>query len=198
MVRSIPKQIRGFLFSPSKTFDASREVALVDAFKYFVGVLAIYVVLSIVIGYVAFSRGLTMGGRMVMMWYTPRPLLWLAGNVLRLFFAGIFGIFIFGFWTHIWVYFSGGREGVKQTLKAFIYGATPFCLLGWIGHALWDGMFMVAGVGMIWSFCLTIIGIRQLHELPTGKAVLAFILAIAIFLAIQFGAYILISTPHMP
>jgi hypothetical protein len=36
MVLSIGERIKGFLFSPSETFDASKEDSLGDAFKYFV------------------------------------------------------------------------------------------------------------------------------------------------------------------
>jgi len=55
MVLSIVERIKGFLFSPSDTFDASREDSLGDAFKYFVVILAIYAVLSAIIAAVAFS-----------------------------------------------------------------------------------------------------------------------------------------------
>ena len=49
---------------------------------------------------------------------------------------------------------------------------TPSLLLGWI-----PGVNIIAA---IWALIVEIIGIRQLHELSTGKAVLAIIIAIAI------------------
>ena len=64
-----------------------------------------------------------------------------------------------------------------QTEKAAIYGSTPFLLLGWIP---------VIGlvIGGIWAIILTIIGLRELHEITTGKAILAYVLALAIIFVI--------------
>jgi len=42
MVLSIEERIRGFLFDPSETFDASKEDTLGDSLTYFVVVLAIF------------------------------------------------------------------------------------------------------------------------------------------------------------
>jgi len=42
MVLSIEERIKGFLFSPSETFDASKEDTLGDSLTYFVVVLAIF------------------------------------------------------------------------------------------------------------------------------------------------------------
>ena len=39
MVLSIGERIKGFLVSPSKTFDDSKEDTLGDAFKYFAAIL---------------------------------------------------------------------------------------------------------------------------------------------------------------
>jgi len=39
MVLSIGGRIKGFLFRPSRTFDASKEDMIGDAFKYFVVIL---------------------------------------------------------------------------------------------------------------------------------------------------------------
>ncbi len=49
---------------------------------------------------------------------------------------------------------------------------TPSLVLGWI-----PGVNIIAA---IWALIVEIIGIKQLHELSTGKAVLAVIIAIAI------------------
>jgi len=75
------------------------------------------------------------------------------------------------------VYIAGGRKDIMQTEKAAIYGSTPFLLLGWIP---------VIGlvIGGIWAIILTIIGLRELHEITTGKAILAYVLALAIIFVI--------------
>ena len=172
MVLSIWERIKGFLFRPSETFDASKEDTIGDAFKYFVVLLAIYAVLFSIMVLVAFSAMSWMVEPWAaMMGLTAGPLLAVAMFVLSL-ISGIIAVFIMGLWMHIWVYIVGGRKGVKQTIKALMYGATPSYLLGWIPF-----VGLIAG---IWALIVEIIGIRQLHELSTGKAVLAFILAIII------------------
>ncbi|NQE06639.1 hypothetical protein C5S32_12285 [ANME-1 cluster archaeon GoMg1] len=172
MVLSTRERIKGFLFSPSKTFDNSKEDTLGDAFKYFVVLLAIYAVLFSIMVLVAFSAmAWIVGPWAAMLGLTAGPLLAVSMLVLSL-IAGIIAVFIMGLWMHIWVYVVGGRKGVTQTIKALMYGATPSYLLGWIPF-----IGIIAG---IWALVVEIIGIRQLHELSTGKAVLAFILAIII------------------
>lgn len=127
MALSIVERIKGFLLSPSGTFDTSKEDTLGDAFKYFVVILAIYAVLVAIIAAVAFSliRG------MLGMFGVPRmpfgaaigPLVGVAVLIGAL-VGGIIGVFIFGLWTHIWVYLVGGRNGLEQTIKAVMYGET--------------------------------------------------------------------------
>ena len=98
--------------------------------------------------------------------------------------GGIIVIVIAGLWLHIWVYLVGGKKGVEQTLKALMYGATPSYLFGWIP--------VVSVLAGIWALIVEIIGIRQLHELSTGKAVLAVSIGIivpAIILGAIFAAF---------
>lgn len=164
---SVVERIRGFLFSPLKTFDASKDDTLGNAFVYFITILAISAVLSGITGWLVFQHGVAL---IVM--------------IVLVFVLGILGVFIVGLWIHIWVYLFGGRKGVTQTLKALMYGATPNCLLGWIPIA---GIFTV-----LWTLILQIVGIRQLHELSTRRAVLAVIfgmlLAISIPLTVPYAA----------
>jgi hypothetical protein len=94
----------------------------------------------------------------------------------------IAGAFIGGAILHIFVYIAGGRKGIVQTIKAGMYGSTPSLLLGWIP--------LVSIIAAIWSLIVEIIGIRQLHELTTGRAVLAVFIPIiiAIILAVVLAA----------
>ncbi len=179
MVLSIGERIKGFLFSPSKTFDNSKEDTIGDALKYFVVILAIFAVLLAIIAAVAFSVICRFYGAFLPPNALPiagmGPLL-AVGVFIVVLVGGIIGVFIDGLWLHIWVYLVGGRNGVGQTIKAVMYGATPSYLLGWIP--------IVNCIALVWTLIVGIIGIRQLHELSTGKAVLAVIIAIAIPLII--------------
>jgi hypothetical protein len=187
MVLSIVKRIKGFLFSPSDTFDASKEDTIGDALKYFVVILAIFAVLLAIIAAVVLSLFAGMFGMlgvpMMPLGAAMGPLL-AVGVFVGVLVGGIIGVFIDGLWLHLWVYLVGGRNGVGQTIKAVMYGSTPSYLLGWIP--------IVNTIALIWALIVGIIGVRQLHELSTGKAVLAVILAIlipAIIIGAIFAAF---------
>ncbi|NAS89185.1 hypothetical protein C4E24_05545 [ANME-1 cluster archaeon AG-394-G21] len=193
MVLSIRERIRGFLFSPSETFDASKEDTIGDAFKYFIVILAIYAVLSAIIGAVAFQWILGMSSEFLPPGALPLEVQQLGAAMGPLFavvlflgvlVSGIIEAFIIGLWSHLWVYLIGGRNGIGQTIKAVMYGMTPSCLVGWIP--------IVSIIAGIWTLIVGIVGIRQLHKLSTGKAVLAVILAIiipAIIIGAIFAAF---------
>lgn len=179
MVLSIVERIKGFLFSPSDTFDASKEDTLGDALKYFVVILAIFAgILAVLIAvlFSLFAGMLGMFGVPMMPFGAAMGPLLAVGFFIFVLVGGIIGVFIDGLWLHLWVYVVGGRNGVGQTIKAVMYGATPSFLLGWIP--------IVGIIAGIWALIVGIIGVRQLHELSTGKAVLAVIIAIAIPLII--------------
>jgi hypothetical protein len=179
MVLSMWERIKGFLFSPSATFDASKGDTLGDAFKYFVVFLVIYALLIAIIASAVMSLFAGMFGMFGLM-----PFGATMGLAAAVFFfiaaliGGIIAIFISGLWLHIWVYLVGGRQGVGKTIIAVLYGETPYLLLGWIP--------IINFIAVIWTLIVEIIGVRQLHGLTTGKAVLAVILAIIIPL-IVFG-----------
>jgi hypothetical protein len=195
MVLSMWERIKGFLFSPSATFDASKEDTLGDALKYFVVILVIYALLMAIIAAVTFSL---IAGMFGMFGVPAMPFGAATGLAAAVIFfiaaliAGIIAIFISGLWLHIWVYLVGGRNGLGKTIIALVYGQTPYLLLGWIP--------IINFIAMIWTLVVEIIGVQQLHGLTTGKAVIAVILALIIPL-IVFGmlfAVFVIPMMHGP
>ena len=193
----IVEKIKGFLFSPSETFDASKEDTLGDAFKYYIILLLIFALFSAVIAVVVFSLFAGFFGRMLP-GFMP-ALLALAGAgaavafiavFIYMLIAGAIGVLIGGLWLHIWVYLMGGRKGLTQTFKALMYGATPSLLLGWIPF--------INFLASIWALIVEIIGIRQLHEISTGRAVAAVILAIIIPLIVSLVILLPAMMPTMP
>ena len=194
MVLSIEERIKGFLFSPSETFDASKEDTLGDSLTYFVVVLAISAAIFgtfYALYLAAFSPVITRIIASIPGTTSMPPFMAAIGPLIGLLFfvlffvsilvGGVIAAFIGGLWTHIWVYLVGGRRGVAQTIKAVMYGSTPSFLLGFLP----------------WALIVQVIGVRQLQELSTGRAILALILAIiipAIIIGAIFAAYI----PTMP
>ena len=161
---------KGFLGAPSNTFDDVGPEALGSALKYFAIWAVIYAVLQTIVSY-------TLGGGVFqMLWdligfgnailYPFPPVL----VSLLTVFGAFASLFISGSWAHLFVRAFGGRKGYGNTIKAFAYGNTPVFLFGWIPF--------VGGLFWIWALVLNIIGIRQLHEISTGRAVGAVLLSI--------------------
>ena len=169
---SFGEKVKGFLGAPLNTFNNVEAEALGSAVKYFTIWLVIYVVLRTVVFYTLERRVLET------LWDLPG---WRDAALYLYHFdpvafallavAGAFGsLFITGSWAHLFVRAFGGRKGYGNTIKAFAYGQTPLLLFGWIpfvGMLFW-----------IWALVLNIIGIRQLHEISTGRAVGAVLLSI--------------------
>jgi len=175
---SFGEKVKGFLGSPLNTFNNVGAEALGSALKYFTIWVVIYTILRTVVFY-TLERGV---------FETLWDLLGLSDASLYLYqfdpviFAllavlGAFaGLFISGSWAHLFVRAFGGRKGYANTIKAFAYGETPLLLFGWIpfvGMLFW-----------IWALVLNIIGIRQLHEISTGRAIGAVLLSMVALIII--------------
>jgi hypothetical protein len=163
------EKAKGFLGAPANTFNDVEPEALVSALQYFAIWAVIYAILQTIIFY-TLGRGV---------FQTPWDLLGLGNAALFLFHPatvglasvlGAFGgLFLSGSWAHLFVRAFGGRKGYGNTIKAFAYGNTPIFLFGWIPF--------VGALFSIWALVLDIIGIRQLHEISTGRAIGAVLLS---------------------
>ncbi len=184
------EKVKGFLLEPSKTFDALKEEPLKEAVKYYAVIAVVYsALLALLLAFAGSLVGTMMGfGNLGMMMGTGAGIGAAIIFFVMIMISEIAGAFIGGAILHIFVYIVGGRRGIAQTIKAIMYGSTPGLLFGWIP--------VINFIAIIWSLVAEIIGIRQLHELTTGKAILAVILPIiiAIILAIVLAAVIAVFT----
>jgi len=188
-------RIRRFSFNPAKEFAASKEDTLVDAFKYYVLLLAILAVILAIVVTIVVTAVVSMLGlsELTLMPELPElskitPLLG-AGAFVGIIGVGIIAALYISVWLHIWVYLFGGRKGLKQTVKTVTYGATPCLVLGWV-----PGPNIL--IAPIWSLLLVITGVMELHELSSGSAILAVILAILVPLIIV-GAVVATIVPTL-
>jgi hypothetical protein len=167
---SFGEKVKGFLGAPSNTFNNVEAEALGSALKYFAIWVVIYAILRTIVFYTVERRVFQI------LWdllevsdaaiYRFDPVIFALLAVLGAFAS----LFIGGLWTHLFVRAFGGRKGYRNTIKAFAYGNTPLFLFGWIPF-----------VGMlfpIWAWVLNIIGIKQLHEISTGRAIGTVLLSI--------------------
>jgi hypothetical protein len=215
------KKVKGFLSKPSKTFDASYGDTLNEAVTYFMILTVISSALSALL-FVFTRRGITgtifgivFGGDALSIFMASFII-----GIIRAFIVGLIlhiGVYIVGgrkgitqtmkaymygstpgllfgwipilllgripivivisaIWSlilHIGVYIAGGRKGITQTMKAYMYGSTPGLLFGWIPILLLGRIPIVIVISAIWSLILSIIGIHRLHGITIGRAFLA-------------------------
>lgn len=165
MIDTLVARVKGFLFNPVETFQQSKTDKPVTVFACFGILLLFNAILSALVALIGIS---IMPVREGMSYGMPVPV----AVFLVMLIGGLTGTLILSVWLHLWVYLLGGRKGIMQTTYAVIYGSTPRLLLGWVPVI---GLFFA-----IWSLALGIIGIRELQDLSTTKAILA--VAIAIFI----------------
>jgi len=175
---SFGEKVKGFLGAPLNTFNNVEAEALGSAVKYFTIWAAIYAILRTIVFYTlerqVFQTLWDFLGISDAAVYRFDPVIFALLAV-----GGAFAsLFISGSLTHLFVRAFGGRKGYRNTMKAFAYGNTPLFLFGWIPF-----------VGMlfpIWALVLNVIGVRQLHEISTGRAVGAVLLGIValVFIAV--------------
>ena len=181
MFTTLIEKVKGFLTNPVDPFRQLKAEQPDTVFPYFIMLLLLHAALSAVLAALAIEilpmAGLITGG--------------LSGPVVVFFVslvAGFVGILVFGAWLHLWVYIFGGRRGIWQTMKAVMYGDTPFLLFGWIPF--------IGFVFVLWSLVLGILGIRELQETSSIKAILAVALAVMIplILLLFLAAYFMIAS----
>ncbi len=181
MITTLIEKVKGFLMNPVDTFRQSKDDEPGAVLPYFTLLLLFYAIISALLA-------------AVMIGTIPMPGLMTTGmsGAVVVFFiilvGGFVGMLIFGAWLHLWVYIFGGRRGIWQTLKAVMYGNTPYLLFGWIPF--------IGFISTLWSLVLGIFGIRELQEISSLKATLAVALAVMIplILLLILAAFFMIGS----
>jgi hypothetical protein len=187
MSDSLIDKARGFLVRPVETFQASRGDTFESAFTYYIILLVIYAVLTALVSLIGIA---------VVPWLATGA----QGGVVAFFtsmistiIGGIIGLFVIGLILHVFVLLVGGGKGAGQTLKAYMYGSTPNLLIGWIP--------IIGILGAIYMIVLWVIGIRELHQISTTRAILAVVIPVLIaivIIALLLAAFIVAFAQTYP
>jgi hypothetical protein len=154
MIDALVTKAKGFLLAPAETFQQSKADEPSAVFTYY-GILFLFNAILSAIGAMVVVR--MVPGHDPIQSGLPVPVsVFLATFVCLFIFTLILAASI-----HLWVYIFGGRKGIMQTVKAVLYGNTPFLLFGWIPF--------LSLIFIFWSLVLGILGIRELQEMSTGK-----------------------------
>jgi hypothetical protein len=180
--------IKGFMLSPAETFRNVKDTSYGDTLVYFLALVVINTVLTLPVMLLTFP---SMGTVFVSIFQQLGfGTLTAFGNVLfavMMIIGSLVCLFIGAAWVHLWVYLFGGRKGYRETFKALAFGDTPALLLGWIP--------LVGMLAGIWSLVISVLGIRELQEISTNRALGALILAVIIplLILIVLAAFLFIA-----
>lgn len=180
MIDTLVTKVKGFFLSPVETFRQSKNDSTESVFVYFGVLLLINAILSAIITAVGLA---VLPSQFASLLGVALPV---AVFVLILICGFVFTL-VFAAWLHLWVSIFGGHNGIMQTINAVIYGGTPRLLLGWIPF--------IGIIFSLWSLVLTVLGIRELQDLSTTKAILVVFIAIIIplIVIILIAAWFLVS-----
>jgi hypothetical protein len=198
MTESFGQKVKGFLVNPSATFQTTRAETLSSAYQYFVMLLIIFCVLLAIVVSVSVSAilyylgGIASTGLMgshgasAMNAFTNFLVSYALFLPYLLFMLMLFGIFLTGFYYHVFVILFGGQKGLVQTVKTIMYAYTPYLLLGWIPF--------INIIGLVWTWILIIIGVRENQEMTTGKAVLVLIVPLILTFIFIVGWFAVVGS----
>ncbi len=170
VLMDILEKAKGFLSEPSNAFESSKYDRIEDALKYYVIVSAIFsALLALMIALISYVA------RPALSAYLNIPGTGLAdilSNFILFLIMMFVTLFIWSGVLHIFIYIMGEKKELKATIKAVMYASTPLALLGWLP--------LIGVIGWIWSCVLQIVGIKQYHDITTGKAIATLVIPIII------------------
>lgn len=187
-IDEIITKVQGFILAPVESFQAARSDGTDTAGVYLLVLLLVHAVMAAIVSLIGITE-LEMLPHLMPGFALPVVVF------LGILVGGAILTLLFSLWLHLWVYLLGGRKGLLETAKAVIYGMTPGMLLGWIPF--------IGVLFCIWSVILQIIGIRELQEMSSGKALVALAIAVMIPLIIlvllaMYFFISMVSFSHVP
>ena len=162
--QNLLEKAKAVLLTPSKFFDSvKKERSIKESVLFFSVVTIISTILNYVFSPDSYA---TLVGTLGL----PGPVV----VIVTVIFSVALSFLMFGFF-HLFVMLLGGKQGYKETYKAFAYGSAP-TVLGWIP---------IAGfLFSLWSLYLEVKGISILHKITIWRALGAIALAIVVIVII--------------
>ncbi|MBW3012624.1 YIP1 family protein, partial [Candidatus Woesearchaeota archaeon] len=125
----------------------------------------------------------------------------MAAIALGMYVAGIAGLLITAFILHLAVKVMKGKANYVQSVRVFVYSSVPALVIGIILEyfALMPLLFVISVIPAIFLFIyqiiLSVIGIRDLHKVSTGRSIatlFVFILFVILLAVIIIVIYFII------
>lgn len=173
MALSLTDKITGFFVRPVETFRAVRDEDLVPPVIYYVVLLVINAVLVAIVAYLGYGAATN---------EPPGVGAFIAGLIGAI-IAGILGLLLWAVFLHIGAKIMGGRGDFADSFKPAVYAQTPSLLIGWLSVIPVIG-WLIGIVLFIWTLVLLFLGVRELHEMETMRAVVAVVIAAVLYIIV--------------
>jgi hypothetical protein len=173
MALSLTDKIVGFLARPVETYRAVRDEELGPPVVYFLVLLIINAILTAIVAYLGIGAAAN----------NPPGI---GAFILGLIGAFIWGIIMLAFgsiFLHIGAKIMGGRGDIADSFKSAVYASTPNLLLGWLAIIPVIG-WLIGIIVFLWMLALLFLGVRELHEMETTRAVIAVVIAAVLLLIV--------------
>jgi hypothetical protein len=176
MALSFLDKIVGFLARPAETFRAVRDETLSDAAIYY---LLLLILTSVLGGLMVYLGLAVMDGSGLGINAVPGDPMSFVWALIFVYFWGLFTLVIWSIVLQIGAKALGGRGEFEDAFKVAVYAQTPFLLLGWIPVV---GFILT----QLWAVWLTVIGVRELYGVDTGKAAGVAVVALVLYLLVSW------------
>ncbi|MGB7787653.1 YIP1 family protein [Methanoregula sp.] len=169
MLNAIIAKARGFIVNPVETFRQSRADEARTVLAYLIPLLLFDAIMTAIVSLLE---------SMVFPMVVPPifghllPVVLFVGVLI----GGLIILLLFTVWVHILICLAGGSKAISGTFKAITYGLTPSFLLHWIP--------LIGIIFDLWSIVLMILGIRELQDISSGRALVVMIIAVMVPLII--------------
>jgi hypothetical protein len=177
MALSFLDKIVGFLARPAETFRAVRDETLTDAAIYYLLLLIFTSVLGGLMVYLGFA--VMDGSGLGINTGTEAGIMSFVWALIFIYIWGLFTLVIWAIVLQIGAKALGGRGEFADAFKVAVYAQTPFLLLGWIPVIGWI-------ITQLWAVWLTVVGVRELYGVETGKAAGVAVVALVLYLLVSW------------
>ncbi|MBW2982293.1 YIP1 family protein [Candidatus Woesearchaeota archaeon] len=175
------------LTKPFDFFESlKKEKGIKDAFVYLVILSLIATVLAVVVGYFFQGFSLSLVSKLlgIDMPQEQFSFGYLFIWAIISYSIGLAASFLVAGLLHVWILIFGGKADYNKTYQLYIYTRTPGFVFGWIP--------VLSSLIWIYNLVLLIIGTEKVHEISRLRAVLMYVIPIAVLILFYILIFVIV------
>ena len=172
-------KIKSILSSPDKFFSNLKEKTIQDALLYYIILFGFNVVMSYIV-FLVFGDAITKTLFSMLNLNSPIPQfssMMIFGQMILGYIFGVLLSFVMAAILYVWLRIFRGNKGYVKVYQLFVYSNTPSLLLKWIPF--------LSFFTWIYDLILLIIGTKKIYNFSTTKAVLIYLIPLAIIFIVS-------------